>query len=120
MKKLVIIFCIAVMCAACGSSPVDSSIRQVEKALERVEKNKDTMTKADWEALGKEIEEPLTVINAALEGDQIGVVGEVKVVMLVTKITTLMAEAGVQMLEQETGVKSEELMDAIKEAAEQQ
>jgi hypothetical protein len=120
MKKLIIIFCVAVMCAACGSSPVDSSIRQVEKALEKAEKNKDTMTKADWEALGKEIEQPLTVINEALEGDRIGVVGKVKVVMLVAKITTLMAEQGVQMLEQEAGIESDGLMDALKESAEQQ
>jgi hypothetical protein len=120
MKKLITIFCVAVICAACGSSPVDSSIKQVEKALERVEKNKDTMTKADWEALGREIEEPLTVINEALEGDQIGVVGKVKVVMLVAKITTVMAEAGVGLLEEETGIRGEELMDALKESAEQQ
>ncbi len=108
MKKLFTFVLIACFFAACGSSPVDSAITQVEKALERVEKNKSTMTKADWEALDKEMAQPLEVINAALESDEIGIVGKVKVVMLVTKITTVLAEQGIKTLEQEIGIKKEQ------------
>jgi hypothetical protein len=109
MKKMMLAVFIAAICTACGGgSPVDRSIKQVEQALERVEKNKADMTRADWEALGAEMEEPLTVINEALESDRIGVVGKVKVVMLVAKITTVMAEAGVSALEAETGIDRED------------
>ena len=118
MKKLIIFVLITLVCVACGGSPVDSAIKQVESALERIEKNGDTMTKADWEALDKELTAPLEVINAALEGDQIGIVGKVKVVMLVTKITTVMAEQGIKMLEKEAGLEEGELMNAVKQAAE--
>ncbi len=107
MKKLILAVLIAAICTACGGSPIDKSIKQVEKALERVEKNKADMSRADWEALGKEMEEPLTVINEALENDEIGVLGKVKVVMLVAKLTAFMAEAGVATLEKETGIDRE-------------
>ncbi len=117
MKNLVIFVSVSLLVAACGASPVDSAIKQVEKALERVEKNKDTMTRADWEALDKELTPPLEVINTALENDEIGVVGKVKVVMLVAKVTTVMAEQGMKTLESEAGLKEGELMDALKQAA---
>jgi ElaB/YqjD/DUF883 family membrane-anchored ribosome-binding protein len=110
MKKLLIIAAVvALSCTACGGgSPVNRSIKQVEDALERVEKNKADMTKADWEALNAELEEPLTIINEALDSDQIGVVGKVKVVMLVGKITAVMAEAGIDAIEAETGIDRED------------
>ncbi len=116
MKKIFIFVCLACLCAACGSSPVDSAIKQVEKALERVEKNKATMTKADWEALDKEMAQPLEVINAALESNEIGIVGKVKVVMLVTKITTVLAEQGIKTLEQETGVTRDKWGEELEKA----
>jgi Cu/Ag efflux pump CusA len=117
MKKIVIVALILCLGVACGGgSSVDSAIRQVEKALERVEKNKDTMTKADWEALDKEMTGPLEVINAALESDEIGIVGKVKVVMLVTKITAVMAEQGAKYIEQETGIDREQWGEELEKA----
>ena len=117
MKKLILAVLIAAICTACGgSSPIDRSIKQVENALERVEKNKTNMTRADWEALGQEMEAPLTVINEALDTDQIGVVGKVKVVMLVAKLTAFMAEAGVSTLEKETGIDRENFGTELEKA----
>ncbi len=119
MKRYIIFVLTALILTACAASPVDSAIKQVENALERIEKNKDTMTEADWEALDKEMTPPLEVINAALETDEIGIVGKVKVAMLVAKITSVLAEHGMKTLEQETGVDREQWGEELEKAGEE-
>jgi len=109
MKKLIIISLIAALCMGCGSSSsLDQAISQVEKTLEKVEKNKEKMTQADWEALAKEVEQPLEVINHALETNQVGVMGTIKVLALVGKWTVVAAEYGISQIERETGIDRED------------
>ena len=118
MKKLIITFSIVALCAACGgSSSLDRSISQVEKALERVEKNKGKMTEADWRALEKEVEEPLKVIAEALESDKIGVMGKMKILAVTAKWATVLAEAGISELEKRTGVERENFGKELEKAA---
>jgi len=105
MKRLVIVSIIAALClSGCGGgsqSTVDSAISKLEKALDKVEKNKGSMTPEAWKALEAEMEEPLTVINKALENNELGVMGAIKVVGLVGKWAIVAMEYGASQLEQE-------------------
>jgi len=95
MKKLIFVgIMIAAMCAGCSSSsPVDKAITQIEKALEQVEKNKGNMTEEDWQNLAKEVEEPLQVIQDALEADQTSAMDK-KIMALMAKWVVVVSEAG--------------------------
>jgi TRAP-type C4-dicarboxylate transport system substrate-binding protein len=120
MKKLIIVFVIVAVCAACGgSSAVDKAVSRVEKALEKVEKNKGKMTGDDWKALEKELEEPLKVISDALEKDAVGMIGKMKILAVTAKWAATLTEAGMSELEKKTGVEREkwgqELEKAVKE-----
>jgi prefoldin subunit 5 len=110
MKKLFIAVFIVALCAACGgSSSVDKAISKVEKALEKVEKNKGKMTEEDWRNLEKEVEEPLKALVEALEKEEVGIVGKMKIVAVTAKWATVLAEAGARELEKKTGVGLENL-----------
>jgi len=109
MKKLIIIGIIAVICAGCGgASPVEKAISQLERALEKVEKNKGNMTEADWKSLEQEMEEPLQVIANALETNKIGFQERVKVFTLMAKWTAVAMEIGLSELENSTGIDRED------------
>ena len=108
MKKLIIIGVIALFVAGCGgSSSIDKAINQVEKTLEKVEKNKGKMTEADWQNLEKEIEEPLQVLAKALETNKVGMVQRAKVMTLAAKWTAVVMEAGFIEIEKQTGIDRE-------------
>jgi len=118
MRKLIIISIIAAIFAGCGgSSSVNKAITQVEKALEKVEKNKGNMTEADWQNLEKEMEEPLQVIANALETNEVGMMEKIKVVALVTKWSAVVMEAGFSEIEKQTGINREEWSNEIEKAA---
>jgi len=122
MKRIVIISIIAVFFVGCGggsSSNLDKSISQVEKALEKVEKNKGQMTVDDWNNLEKELEEPLKVISDALDSDKVGVMAKMKIVAVAAKWAAVLAEAGAKEIEKQTGITREnwgnELEKVVKE-----
>jgi len=98
---------------------LDKSVSQVEKALEKVEKNKGKMSEEDWKNLEKELEEPLQVIANALESDKVGVLAKVKIVALAARWTAALAEAGINEIEKQTGVSRDnweaELDKVVKE-----
>jgi hypothetical protein len=107
MKKIVIIGIIAaIVCSSCGggATSLDKSISQVEKALEKVERNKGKMSEDDWRVLEKELEEPLKVISDAIESDKVGVLAKVKIVTLAARWTAALAEAGIYEIEKQTGI----------------
>ena len=78
---------------ACAKSPVDKAMEKIDKSIEKVEKNKDKMTKKDFEALDKEMEEPLKVLNDALENDEVGALDKLKIVGKVTKWAAVLVSA---------------------------
>jgi competence CoiA-like predicted nuclease len=109
MKKLIIISIIVAICTGCGggASSVDSAISQVEKALQKVEKNKDNMTEADWQSLEQELEEPFRVIAEALESNKIGVTGRIKIMSLVSQWAAVMMEAGLSEIGKDVDIDRE-------------
>jgi len=94
-----------------GKDPVDSSLNQIEKAMEKVEKNKKNMTEADWQEFNKEVEEPSRVLKEALESKDVGAMKKLKISAVMLKYAAVLAEAGLN-----TAV--EKLGDQVKEASE--
>ena len=119
MKKLIIIGIIVAICVGCGGadSPVEKAIDQVEKMLEKVEKDKDNMTEADWENILNEMEEPLQILVEALETNKIGMMERVKVVTLVSQFTAVIAEAGLIEIGESAGIDSEDFINELENAA---
>ena len=107
MRKFIIISIIAALIAGCGASQLDTAISKVEKAIEKVEKNKGNMTAEEWEALGKELEQPLQVIGEAIESDKVGTVKKLKLIALAGKWSTVLMTAGFKHLGKELGVDVE-------------
>jgi hypothetical protein len=120
MKKLIIISIIVAICTGCGgASSVDSAISQVEKALQKVEKNKGNMTEADWKSLEQELEEPLRVIADALESNKIGVTGRIKVMSLMSQWVAVMMEAGLSEIGRDVDIDLENLEEEFENAAQE-
>ena len=117
MKKLILAGIIVAMCVACGGSSVDKSISKVNKALEKVEKNKGKMTEDDWQSLNKELEEPMKILAEAIDSDKVGVIKKVKIVAATTKWMAVFAEAGIRELEKSTGVDRENFGKELEKAA---
>ncbi|MCL2728020.1 MAG: hypothetical protein FWD56_06530 [Bacteroidales bacterium] len=105
MKKIIITGIIAALflvgCGGGSQSTVDGAISKLEKALDKVDKNKGSMTPEAWQALEAEMEEPLKIINAALENNELGMMGALKVIGLVGRWAVVAMEYGVGQLEQE-------------------
>ena len=99
---------------ACAKSPVDKAMEKIDKSIEKVEKNKDKMTKKDFEALDKEMEEPLKVLNDALENDEVGALDKLKIVGKVTKWAAVLVSAGFKVVGDELGKELKEgLIDEV-------
>ena len=106
-KTIVALMCIVslVIMTACGGSPVDKSLKKIDTAIEKLEKaNK----------IGKDLEEPLKVLNEALENDEIGGVTKLKIVAKVSKLSILAISAGLKDLD-----LNELMKDAKKTAPEE-
>ena len=88
---------------ACAKSPVDKAMEKIDKSIEKVEKNKDKMTKKD-----KEMEEPLKVLNDALENDEVGALDKLKIVGKVTKWAAVLVSAGFKVVGDELGKELKE------------
>ena len=117
MKRFIIISIIVVVCVGCSkSSSLNKAISQVENALEKVKKNKGNMTQSDWEALGKEVEEPLQVISKSIEDNKIGMMERLKLTALVAQWSVVVMEAGLTEMEKQTGISREKLGDEIEKA----
>ena len=94
----------------CGLREVSGrqSNGKIDKSIEKVEKNKDKMTKKDFEALDKEMEEPLKVLNDALENDEVGALDKLKIVGKVTKWAAVLVSAGFKVVGDELGKELKE------------
>jgi len=125
----IIILAIAIMFVAVscgGGNSVDAALAQIEKAMEKVEKNKTSMTEADWLALSEEIEQPLQVLNAALENNNVSGLKKIKISAVVLRYAALASEAAFHTVIQETNlvdsiskmqeiIGSEEMKEAMQE-----
>ena len=55
-----------VLMTACGGSPVDKALAKLDDAIEKLEKKGDKMTKDEMDAIMKDLEEPVSVLNKTL------------------------------------------------------
>jgi len=119
MKKLIIICIIATMFAGChGGNSVDKAISQVEKSIDKLQKNKGKMTDAEWQNLQKETEEPLKVIADALQNNKVGALDKLKIIALTAKWTTAVMDAGfIEM--QKAGFNPDSLGNELQKAADE-
>ena len=117
MKKIFVVLIMVAVCAACGSSSsVDKAISQIEKALDKAEKNKGKMTDEDWRSLEKEVEEPLKVISDALEKDELKLMEKMKIVAVSAKWATTVAAAGISEMVKSTSGQREEWVQELEKA----
>lgn len=103
-KSLVALVCIVslVIMTACGGSPVDKALKKIDASIEKLEKAQkkgDKLSKEDLDQIGKDLAEPLKVLNEALEKDEIGGITKLKILGKVSKLSLLAINAGLQNLD---------------------
>jgi len=115
------VLAIAIMFAAvsCGSgNSVDSALSQIEKAMEKVEKNKTSMTEADWTALEKELEQPLQVLQEAMESNNVSWAKKMKISATMLRYTTVLTEAALNTAAKESGLAVDSISSISKQVQE--
>ena len=85
-----------VLMTACGGSPVDKAL---DDAIEKLEKKGDKMTKDEMDAIMKDLEEPVSVLNKTIEDNEVGGVTKIKIIAKVTKLTALATKVGIKNLD---------------------
>ena len=99
---------------SCGKgSSVDAALSQIEKAMNKVEKNKTSMTEADWQTLTDELEGPANVLNAALESDKVSVMKKLKITAAMLRYAAVVGEAVMHTVADSLSVMSNQLQDAF-------
>jgi soluble cytochrome b562 len=97
LRNVVAIFtCLAVamIFASCGNgNAVDAALNRVEQAMDKVEKNKTSMTADDWKTFNEEMEAPCKVLNEALESNEVGTLKKIKISAVVLRLATVAGEA---------------------------
>ena len=115
-----------VLMTACGGSPVDKALAKLDDAIEKLEKKGDKMTKDEMDAIMKDLEEPVSVLNKTLTGssksvmmaaimkdleepvsvlnktiedNEVGGVTKIKIIAKVTKLTALATKVGIKNLD---------------------
>ena len=85
-----------VLMTACGGSPVDKALAKLDDAIEKLEKKGDKMTKDEMDAIMKDLEEPVSVLNKTIEDNEVGGVTKIKIIAKVTKLTALATKVGIK------------------------
>ena len=95
-KIIIMAIAIVFLAASCGKgSSVDAALSQIEKAMDKIEKNKGTMTEADWQAMSEELEAPFKILNDALENNQIGAMKKLKITAVLMRYAAVASGAAV-------------------------
>jgi hypothetical protein len=109
VKLILIAFAVAFMAASCGNgNAIDAALNQVEKAMDKVEKNKTSMTADDWKAFNEEVEAPCKVLNEALESNDVGALKKIKISAVVLRLATVAGEAAMHTAIDSLNVKMQE------------
>lgn len=89
MKKLIYLLLFALAAAAfvaCGDkSEGKTALREMEKIVEKAEKDKDNLTADEWKELAASFEENEKIANEAIENKKIGVAGRMKFIALTAR-----------------------------------
>ncbi len=116
---LVIVVAVFAFAGCGGKSEIDKALEQMDKVIAKVEKNKGNMTQVDWQALEKEVEAPLAVLNKAAEEGKIGAIQKLKIVTISAKWATILMDAGLSEIEKQTGVDREDFGKELEKATEE-
>jgi hypothetical protein len=109
VKFIIIALAAAFLAAGCGSgNAVDSALSQLEDAMQKVEKNKTSMTAADWEQFAKETEAPCKILNEAMDSKDVGALKKLKISAVVIKYTAVIGEAAMHTAVDSLSVKLQE------------
>ena len=103
----------AISCGGGGNSSVNAAISQMEKAIDRVEKNKTAMTEADWKALEAELKEPAAILEAALENNSVGMMEKLKITAVSLRYMTVLSEAALNTVNDSLSVINEQLQEQL-------
>ena len=95
LKIFIAASAVVFMVASCGGkgASVDAALSQIEKAMDKVEKNKTSMTEADWQAFSEELEGPVKILNEALESDRVGALKKLKITAVMLRYAAVVGEA---------------------------
>ena len=117
IMAIAIVF-VAVSCGGRGSS-IDAALSQIEKTMNKVEKNKTSMTEAEWQALNDELEQPAKILSDALESNQVGALKKIKISAVLLRYAAVVGEAAFHTVADSLKVVMEEthFTDSISAAA---
>ena len=92
-----------VLMTACGGNneifSEEINYDTVDKCIEKLEKKGDKMTKDEMDAIMKDLEEPVSVLNKTIEDNEVGGVTKIKIIAKVTKLTALATKVGIKNLD---------------------
>lgn len=92
MKKtiyLLLLFAFAaVTFISCGQNEGKKALLEMEKIVEKAEKNKDNLTADEWKELAASFEENEKVANEAAETGKLSIAGKMKLLTLTTRWAT--------------------------------
>jgi hypothetical protein len=109
VKLILIALAVAFMAASCGNgNSIDAALNQVEKAMDKVEKNKTSMTANDWKSFNEEMEAPCKVLNDALESNDVGTLKKLKISAVVLRMAAVAGEAAMHTAIDSLNVKMQE------------
>jgi hypothetical protein len=109
VKIIITALAIGMMAVSCGSgNAVDNALSQLEDAMQKVEKNKSSMTAADWEQFAKETEAPCKILNEAMDSKDVSTLKKLKISAVVIKYTTVIGEAAMHTAVDSLNVKLQE------------
>ena len=92
MKKgfYLLIFVMAVtLMVSCGRNEVKQSLQQMEKIVEKAEKEKDKLSQEEWKMLAEQFEEYKKIVKNALENKKIGATVQSRCTALTTRWAAL-------------------------------
>ena len=121
-KTIIVAIAIVFVAVSCGGkgSSVDAALSQIEKSMDKVEKNKTSMTEADWKTLEAELEAPAKVLSDALESNKVGAMKKLKITTTMMRYVAVIGEAAMRTVTDSLKVIMDDtnLVDSISEGAE--
>ena len=111
---LLAVMTMAISCGG-GSSSVDAALSQMEKAMDKVEENKTSMTEADWKALAAELEQPAKILEEAVESNSLGAMARLRITAAMMRYVAILSEAALHTVTDSLNVHMEEFNEKMEE-----
>lgn len=126
MKKLIYLilltFAVTSIVSCGGKNEGKTALREMEKIVEKAEKDKDKLTAEEWKELAVEFEKNEKIASEAADNDKLGIAGNMKLLSLTARWATAYGPRMMQdMLPnlseplENLGSDLQKLMDALQE-----